>query len=239
MDLITKKRIFSTPSWAAPSLFSCIFLLIILLSDNRLDGLSYLLAPITGKAYDSFWRGIGIPIMFLDVFILSGGLDIIAVALFIVTFIGSTITAIFSREQNLLYRFRFVILNCCVAMIAVRAPDIYVGTDHWRPYDRRLEVIRLVREARLPEVGDWRIDTLILPEGLRNLSQTGEVTVTDRNNKAQRATSKSLHVHFHVYRNGDLQYCADDVPDLGENVLQVLTLGKGWYWVLHVPESFP
>jgi len=43
-------------------------------------------------------------------------------------------------------------------------------------------------------------------------------------------------VHFGLYRNGDLQYCADDVPDNGENVLQVLSLGKGWYWVLHVPE---
>jgi len=234
-----KKRFLSTVAWASPSLFCCLFLLAVLLNDNNFDCLSYLLSPVTGKAYDGFWRGVGLPLMFLDVFILTGGLDIVAVIVFIVAFICSTITAIFSKEQNLLYRFRFVILNCCVAMIAIRSPDIYVGTDHWRNYDRRMEVVKLVREGRLPKVGDWRVDTLILPRGLSNLSHMGEVTVSDRNNKAARATSKSLHVHFHVYRNGDLQYCADDVPDLGENVLQVLTMGRGWYWVLHVPESFP
>jgi hypothetical protein len=124
-------------------------------------------------------------------------------------------------------------------MIAIRAPNIYVGADHWRNYDKRMEVVKMLREGRLQAVGDWRVNTMVLPKEMKYLSQMGEVTFSDRNNKADKATSKSLHVHFHVYRNGDLQYCADEVPDFGEDDLQVLTLGKDWYWVLPVPEKFP
>ncbi|MBS2008210.1 MAG: hypothetical protein JST01_14270 [Cyanobacteria bacterium SZAS TMP-1] len=247
--MVKSLRLKSTSTWFAPSVVIGLLFLVVVFTDNTrsTDFLLYLPTLLGRDLTDKLGPGpVGVWLGFVMFFIGFGGLDVIAFVTFAVTFIASVIMAVTSSEPRSIFRYRFVLFNLLVLGIGLQAANIFVTLDFYNHYAGRMRLVEEIKAGRyliseFPQsyYGNTRLLRVCIPVGREKYSSDQIVSATDRARLPKANTSPSLHVHFTVYKGGHLQYCADDVPDLGENdrLLKVFKLQKDWYWVDLLPES--
>jgi len=160
---------------------------------------------------------------------------------FIAVFISALIGAVRSKEKNILYRFRFVAINCMAAILAWFAPEIFVYTNYHQCFSRRMEVVNTIVEGRSQ---DWPLASsspvsLVLPEKFRDLSDNGQIMVQGFDPygcvKGQPIVASNIVVFFPIYRRGNMEYCPGKKPLLVGLIWHYWNFGNGWYWIESIP----
>lgn len=163
-------------------------------------------------------------------------------ALFIGVLIGALVKAQSAKNQALSRRFRFVIIDLVVALVAIFFPFTNVRNfcDFNFNFNKRMEVIEMARNAKLSRPHDYNRTVCALPSGFEYLSKGGgEVIVTDANNHTDKMDPRSFHVLFYTFcgilrHYSGFEYSADDKPPSdAKDARETVHLRKNWYWVAY------
>ncbi|MBU6450573.1 MAG: hypothetical protein KGS72_02260 [Cyanobacteria bacterium REEB67] len=163
--------------------------------------------------------------------------------MFVASFFIDIIRQIKNKDKEGLSRHGFVLVDCIVILIAVFFPyrEVQIFRDFNGKLEKRLEVIKLIEENKLPR--PYKHDHLIahLPKDLEYLSEGGgDVIISDKNYgqaDTRMLDRQSLHVQFYLFRGflghySAFEYAADDRPPFqASEAKQLRQMAKNWYFI--------
>jgi len=160
--------------------------------------------------------------------------------LFIGISIGALTKGCLTRDQAIVRRFRFVILDLVVALVAIFFPflEVRLFCDFNFNLNKRMQVVEMARSGTLRRPHGYNRTVCALPLGFEYLSKGGgEVIVTDGNNTIGDIDRNSFHVLFYTFRGvlshySGFVYTADAKPPVDYiDAKEIRFLRKYWYWV--------
>jgi len=202
--------------WSAPSVYASVALLLIMLFDWG-----------GGESFHSF------------IFALAEG---IAYLVFIAVFIGTLVKAFTTKTEKGLLRFKFVVFDLLVAFIAIFFPfrQFMKICDFNVNFERRMEVVKMIKEGKIVETEFEGRSAYRLPEGWQDLSHGGgEVMVIDANRIHRHTKERNLHIVFYINRGllehySGFEYCSDGKPgNVPDKPKSIEPLRENWYWVAY------
>ena len=229
MNLLSKIENFLR-RWYSPSLLACVFLLVSQSFDSHYCfvfasglpfGMPVNMYSSTMIMLSEIWRSVG---------------DYIVWLLFLCVVIGAIRKARADTDGASINRYRFVVLDLVVGLIAFTVPFISVYWDFYFHRNERAAVADLAQQRILGSSVWKREKAYELPRKFRHLSEIGVVEVADRRycSELSRLEPETLHVFFDLPKSFQIEFAANDqMLPAKRLVLASGRFRKNWFWRLN------
>jgi len=213
--------------WYSPSLLACVFLLVNQSFDTYIffafaSGLSFGM-PVniyssTMMTLSELWRCVG---------------DFVVWFFFFCVVVGAVRTARARSDAN---RFRFVVLDLVVGLIAFCLPFITVYCDFYFNRNERAAVVDLAKQRILGRSVWKREKAYNVPRKFQHLSEIGVVEVADQKYcpDLSQLDQETLHVFFDLPKSFQIEFAANDqMLPVKRLALASGRFRKNWFWRLN------